>query len=84
MYKDFFIIKEQKSKSFESIFFSSQVKTLIQTIIDETQTNQILSGLVFSPGGKSRLFLKCCEHLCSVIIGKFLVYFGGISLTTLN
>jgi hypothetical protein len=60
------------------------MKTPIQTIIDENQTNQILYRLLFSPGDKTRLFSKCFEHLCSVIMGKFLVHIGDISQTALN
>jgi hypothetical protein len=84
IYKDFFIIKEDKHKVLKAFSFHLQAKTLIHTMIDETQTNQILSGLMFSPGDESRLFSKCCEHLCSVIMGKSLVHIGDISLITLN
>jgi F0F1-type ATP synthase delta subunit len=80
----FSIITEHKNNVLKAFSFHRQMKTLIQTIIHETQIDQILSGLVFSPGDKRRLFSECFQHLCSVIMGKFLVHIGDISLNTLN
>jgi hypothetical protein len=78
------IITEHKHNILKAFFIHLQMKTLIQTIIDKTQTNQILPGLLFSPTDKSRLFSKYFEHLCSMIMGTFLVRIGDISLTTLH
>ena len=79
-----YIITKYEHKVLKAFFFHLQMKSLIQTIIDESQNNQILFGLLFSPGDKSRLFSKCYEHLCSMIMGTFLVHIADISLTTLN